>query len=55
MHKENLMAERIAIDTKRELLRYIGDQDPTTRRMLEDILATEEKHGEELADRSRRQ
>lgn len=53
MIKENLVAERIAIDTYRELIRYIGDKDPTTRRMLEDILATEEKHAEELADWSR--
>lgn len=55
MVRENLVAERIAIDTYREMIRYIGDKDPTTRRMLEDILATEEKHAEELADWSKRQ
>jgi bacterioferritin len=55
MIRENLIAERIAIDTYREMIRYIGDKDPTTRRMLEDILAKEEEHAEELADWSKRQ
>lgn len=55
MIRENLIAERIAIDTYRETIRYIGDKDPTTRRMLEDILATEEEHADELADWSTRQ
>ncbi|KAF0813333.1 Bacterioferritin [Andreprevotia sp. IGB-42] len=50
MIRENLVAERIAIDTYRELIRFIGDKDPTTRRLLEDILAVEEKHADELAD-----
>jgi bacterioferritin len=50
MIKENLIAERIAIDTYHELIRYIGEKDPTTRRMLEGILATEEEHADELAD-----
>lgn len=49
MIKENLVAERIAIDTYREMVRYIGEDDPTTRRLLEDILAQEEEHAEELA------
>lgn len=50
MVKENLIAERIAIDSYREMIQYLGDQDPTTRRMLESILAVEEKHAEEMAD-----
>jgi bacterioferritin len=50
MISENLIAERIAIDSYRELLQYLGDRDPTTSRMLEEILATEEKHADELAD-----
>jgi bacterioferritin len=48
--KENLVAERIAIESYREMIRYIGDNDPTTRRMLEEILATEEEHADDLAD-----
>ena len=50
MIKEDLIAERIAIDSYREVIQYLGDQDPTTRRMLESILAVEEKHAEEMAD-----
>ncbi|ARU28030.1 bacterioferritin [Cellvibrio sp. PSBB006] len=50
MIRENLVAERIAIESYRELIQYIGDADPTTRRMLEDILAVEEEHADELAD-----
>jgi len=48
--KENLVAERIAIDSYREMIQFIGDSDPTTRRMLEEILATEEEHADDLAD-----
>jgi bacterioferritin len=48
--KENLVAERIAIDSYREMVQYIGNSDPTTRRMLEEILATEEEHADDLAD-----
>jgi bacterioferritin len=48
--KENLVAERIAIDSYREMIAYIGEKDSTTRRMLEDILATEEEHADDLAD-----
>ena len=48
--RENLVAERIAIDSYREMIQFIGDTDPTTRRMLEGILATEEDHADELAD-----
>lgn len=50
MIKEDLIAERIAIDSYREMIQYLSDQDPTTRRMLETILAVEEKHAEEMAD-----
>jgi len=49
MLREDLVAERIAIDTYSQVIRYIGDDDPTTRRMLEDILASEEEHADELA------
>jgi bacterioferritin len=48
--RENLVAERIAIDSYREMIRYLGAGDPTTRRMLEEILATEEEHADDLAD-----
>lgn len=48
MIKENLVAERIAIDSYRDFIRYLGDKDPTTRRLLETILATEEEHADDL-------
>jgi bacterioferritin len=48
--RENLIAERIAIDSYREMIQYLGDNDPTTRRMMEEILATEEEHADDLAD-----
>jgi bacterioferritin len=50
MIKEDLVAERIAIDSYRDMIKYLGDQDPTTRRMIEGILATEEEHADELAE-----
>lgn len=50
MIKENLVAERIAIDSYRELIRYLSDQDPTTSQILQGILAAEESHADELAD-----
>lgn len=50
MIKEDLVAERIAIDSYLEMVRYIGDRDPTTRRVLEAILAVEEEHADELSD-----
>jgi len=50
MVKENLIAERIAIDSYRELIDYIGDKDTTTKRMLMEILAQEEEHADEMAD-----
>lgn len=49
MIKEDLIAERIAIDTYRAMVDYVKDFDPTTRRMLEDILAKEEEHADDLA------
>jgi len=48
MIRENLVAERIAIDSYGEVIRYLGDDDPTTRRILEDILAAEEEHADDL-------
>ena len=50
MLKENLIAERIAIVTYREIVGYFGEKDPTSRRMIEDILAVEEEHADDLAD-----
>lgn len=50
MIKEDLVAERIAIDSYRELIRYLGEHDPTTSHMLQEILAVEEEHADELAD-----
>jgi bacterioferritin len=50
MIKEDLVAERIAIDSYREMIQYLGDKDPTSRRMLEGILAKEEEHADDLAD-----
>ena len=49
MVNEDLVAERVAIESYTEMIRFIGDSDPTTRRMLEGILANEEEHAEELA------
>ena len=48
MIKEDLVAERIAIDSYREMIAYVGTDDPTTRRMLESILAVEEEHAEDM-------
>ena len=50
MIRENLVAERIAIDSYREMALYVGENDPTTRRLLESILAVEEEHADDLAD-----
>jgi len=50
MIRENLVAERIAIESYREMVRYFAEHDPTTRTMLEAILAAEEAHAEELSD-----
>jgi len=48
MIKEDLVAERIAIDSYREMIDYVGDKDTTTKRMLEGILAMEEEHADDL-------
>lgn len=50
MIKENLIAERVAIESYREMIRFFGDNDPTTRRMLEGILAVEEEHANDMVD-----
>jgi len=50
MITENLIAERIAVDHYRELVHYFSDKDPTTRRMIETILAVEEEHASDMAD-----
>ena len=50
MIKEDLVAERIAIDSYRDFIQFLGDHDPTTRRLMESILAVEEEHADDLAD-----
>ncbi|MDO9017283.1 MAG: ferritin-like domain-containing protein [Deltaproteobacteria bacterium] len=50
MIREDLVAERVAIESYGEIIRYLGDNDPTTRRMLEGILAKEEEHADDMAD-----
>jgi bacterioferritin len=50
MIRENLIAERIAVDHYRELIRYFGDDDPATRVMIEGILAKEEEHTNDMHD-----
>jgi bacterioferritin len=50
MIRENLIAERIAVDHYRELIRFFGDNDPTTRTMIEGILAVEEEHASDMLD-----
>jgi bacterioferritin len=50
MIRENLIAERIAVDHYRELIRFFGNNDPTTRVMIESILAVEEEHASDMQD-----
>jgi bacterioferritin len=50
MIKEDLIAERIAIDSYREIVAYLADKDSTTRRLMEEILAKEEEHADDLAN-----
>ena len=50
MIRSNLIAERVAIEAYRQMVALIGDKDPTTRRLLEEILAVEEEHADELRD-----
>jgi bacterioferritin len=49
MIKEDLIAERVAIDSYGDMIRYLGDNDPTSRRLMEGILAVEEEHADDLA------
>jgi bacterioferritin len=48
MVEENLVAERIAVASYTEMIAWLANGDPTTRRMLEEILAVEEEHAEDL-------
>jgi bacterioferritin len=48
MIREDLIAERIAIESYSEIIRYLGDNDPTSRRVMEEILAKEEEHAEDM-------
>jgi bacterioferritin len=50
MIREDLAAERVAIETYSEIIRWLGDDDPTTRRMMEELLAKEEEHADDLAN-----
>ena len=50
MIREDLVAERIAIDSYREMITYFGNDDPTTRRLMETILAMEEEHADDLVN-----
>ncbi len=50
MIKEDLVAERIAIDSYREIINFLGEKDPTSRRVMETILAVEEEHADDMAD-----
>ncbi len=50
MIKENLVAERIAIESYREMIRFFGDNDPTSRRLMEEILEKEEEHANDMQD-----
>jgi bacterioferritin len=48
MIREDLVAERIAIESYRDMIRYLGEADPTTRRLIEEVLAVEEEHADDL-------
>ena len=50
MLEADLIAERIAIESYREMINFVGTRDPTSRRLLESILAQEEEHAEDLVD-----
>jgi bacterioferritin len=50
MIRSNLVAERVAVEAYRQMIALVGDKDHTTRRMLEQILADEEEHADELSD-----
>jgi bacterioferritin len=48
MIREDLVAERIAVESYSEIIRYLGDNDPTSKRMMEEILAKEEEHADDM-------
>jgi bacterioferritin len=50
MIKEDLVAERVAIDSYTDIVKYLGEDDPTTRRMMEEILAREEEHANDMSN-----
>ena len=50
MLREDLVAERIAIQSYREMIKFFGNEDPTSRRLMEEILAVEEEHADDIAD-----
>lgn len=50
MIRANLVAERVAVETYRQMIELIGDKDPTTRRLLEDVLHDEEEHADDMRD-----
>ena len=50
MVRVNLVAERVAVESYRQMIALIGDKDPTTRSLLESVLRDEEEHADELAD-----
>ena len=50
MIKENLVAERIAVSVYTEVIKWLGHRDPTTRRLIEEILAVEEEHADDMAN-----
>jgi bacterioferritin len=50
MLEADLFAERVAIESYREMVRYFGDRDPTSRRMMEELLAAEEEHADDLVN-----
>jgi bacterioferritin len=50
MIREDLIAERIAIESYREIIQFLGDKDPTSKRLMEEILAKEEEHADDMAD-----
>lgn len=50
MIKEDLIAERVAIESYSEIVRYLGEKDPTSRRLMEEVLAVEEEHANDMRD-----
>jgi bacterioferritin len=50
MIRENLVAERVAIESYSDIVRWLANDDPTTRKMIEDILKMEEEHADDMAN-----